>query len=200
MIVLVIRHGESEADILNVHEGRADFELTEKGRRQAAAMAGYVARRYPPTRIYASPLKRAAQTAKRLSDETGVAVEFDPALMEFDNGWLAGLPYEEANRLYPEVKDLPTDRAVYGQESKVEFRARAEAALRRILSENDPKAVVAVVTHGGMINQLYGALLHMPIAGGAFFRTADTGIHVWEITDRGSCVLKANMDGHIRGI
>ena len=31
MRILVVRHGESEADILNVHEGRADFDLTEKG-------------------------------------------------------------------------------------------------------------------------------------------------------------------------
>ena len=30
MQILLIRHGESEADILNVHEGRADFELTER--------------------------------------------------------------------------------------------------------------------------------------------------------------------------
>ena len=30
MILLVIRHGESEADTLDVHEGRADFELTQK--------------------------------------------------------------------------------------------------------------------------------------------------------------------------
>ncbi|WP_241973191.1 histidine phosphatase family protein, partial [Bacillus cereus] len=34
MQILLIRHGESEADILNVHEGRADFELTKKGRQQ----------------------------------------------------------------------------------------------------------------------------------------------------------------------
>ena len=36
MILLVIRHGKSEADILNVHEGRADFELTPRdtGRRR----------------------------------------------------------------------------------------------------------------------------------------------------------------------
>lgn len=31
MRIVVIRLGESEADILNVHEGRADFNLTEKG-------------------------------------------------------------------------------------------------------------------------------------------------------------------------
>ena len=33
MQILLI-HGESEADILHVHEGRADFELTDKGRQQ----------------------------------------------------------------------------------------------------------------------------------------------------------------------
>lgn len=31
MRILVIRHGESEADLLDVHEGRADFELTKRG-------------------------------------------------------------------------------------------------------------------------------------------------------------------------
>ena len=34
MVLIVIRHGESEADILDVHEGRADFELTQKGHRR----------------------------------------------------------------------------------------------------------------------------------------------------------------------
>jgi len=30
MKILIIRHGESEADILKVHEGRSNFSLTEK--------------------------------------------------------------------------------------------------------------------------------------------------------------------------
>ena len=200
MILLVIRHGESEADNLHVHEGRADFELTEKGHKQAEAMAKYVAENYQLSRIYASTLKRAAQTAKHLSDATGTAIDFDPDLMEFNNGLVAGLPYEEAARLYPPVENLPIDQAVYGQESKVEFRSRAEKALQRILSENTPDSVIAIVTHGGMVNQLYGTLLHMPVGEKSFFRTSDTGIHIWEITERGNFVLKANMDDHIRGI
>ena len=125
---------------------------------------------------------------------------FDPDLMEFNNGLLAGLSHEEADRLYPHVENLPIDQAVYGQESKVEFRSRAENALQRVLSENGSESVIAIVTHGGMVNQLYGALLHMPIGENRFFRTADTGIHIWEITERGSYVIKANMDDHIRGI
>ena len=200
MILLVIRHGESEADILDVHEGRADFELTQKGHRQAAAMAKYVAGNYRLSRIYASTLKRAAQTAKHLSDETGTQIAFDPDLMEFNNGLLAGLSREAANRLYPRVENLPVDQAVYGQESMLAFRSRAANALQRVLSENGAESVIAIVTHGGMVNQLYGALLHMPIGENCFFRTADTGIHVWEITERGSYVIKANMDDHIRGI
>lgn len=200
MILLLIRHGESEADILNVHEGRADFELTQRGHKQAEAMAEYVAKNYAPEKIYASTLKRAAQTAVHLAAAAGAALLYDADLMEFDNGLLAGLSHEEVNRLYPEVKELPIDQAVYGQESKVTFRGRAAKALDRILTENNPDSVIAVVTHGGMINQLYGALFHLPIGENSFFCTADTGIHIWKITDRGNYVLKANFDAHIQGI
>ena len=197
MIILVIRHGESEADNLDVHEGRADFELTQKGHQQAAAMAKYVAKNYQLSRIYASTLKRAVQTAKHLSDETKLASEFDPDLMEFNNGLLAGLSREDAERLYPPIENLPIDQAVYGQESMVEFRSRAVNALQRVLLENGSESVIAIVTHGGIVNQLYGALLHLPIGENCFFRTADTGIHIWEITEHGSYVIKANMDDHI---
>ena len=200
MTILIIRHGESEADLLDVHEGRADFELTNRGHRQAEAMAAYVAENYKITRIYASTLRRAAQTARHLSDRTGVGVTFDPDLMEFNNGLLAGLTREEAARLYPEVKDLPIDQAVYGQESQVEFRARAVKVLDQVLAENDPEVVVAIVSHGGMINQLYGAWLHTPIGENRFFCTSDTGIHIWKTTDSGSYIVCANLDGHARGI
>ena len=200
MRIILIRHGESEADLLDVHEGRADFELTERGHRQAEAMAKYVTEHYSLTRLYASPLKRAAQTACHLSEKAGLPICFEPDLMEFNNGLLAGLSREEADLRYPEVKNLPIDQAVYGQESKVEFRNRAEKALNRVLAESGPDSVVAIVSHGGMINQLYGVLFHIPIGEKSFFCTEDTGIHVWEITQRGNYVLEANLHKHVQGI
>ena len=105
-------------------------------------MARYVARNYRLTRIYASTLKRAAQTARHLSDETGTAIEFDPDLIEFNNGLLAGLSRKDADRLYPYVENLPNDQAMYGQESMVEFRNRAVNVLQKVLSENSSEAVV----------------------------------------------------------
>lgn len=200
MILLLIRHGESEADILNVHEGRADFNLTEKGHKQAKAMAQYVSNNYKLTKIYASSLKRAKQTATHLSIKTKTEIIYDDNLMEFNNGLLAGLTHEEADRLYPDVKDLPIDQAVYEQESKVEFRNRAKQALKRIISENDSESVIAIVSHGGMINQLYGVLLDIPIGKNSFFLTSDTGIHVLKITENGNYVIKANINSHIQGI
>ncbi len=200
MKLLVIRHGESEADLLDVHEGRADFALTERGHRQAEAMANYVADNYNISKLYASTLTRARQTAQHLSDKTGISIVFDENLMEFNNGLLAGLPRAVVREKYPEVPDLPIDKAAYGQESQVEFRQRAENALSRIINESENDETVAVVSHGGMINQLYRSFFNMPVDCIYFFNTADTGIHIWSLTDRERRVIKANFDEHTKGI
>lgn len=198
--LLVIRHGESEADLLDVHEGRADFALTERGHRQAETMANYVADNYDISKIYASTLTRARQTAQHLSDKTEIPIVFDENLMEFNNGLLAGLPRTVVREKYPEFPNLPIDKAVYGQESQVEFRQRAENALSRIINEAESDETIAVVSHGGMINQLYRSFFNMPVDCIYFFNTADTGIHIWSLTDRERRVIKANYDEHTKGI
>lgn len=200
MILLVIRHGESEADLLDVHEGRADFALTERGHRQAEAMAEYVSENFGISKIYASTLTRAKQTAVHLSEKTGITIAFDENLMEFNNGLLAGLPRAVVREKYPEVPDLPIDKAVYGQESQVEFRQRAENALARVISEAQVDETVAIVSHGGMINQLYRSLFEMPVDCKFFFNTADTGIHIWSVSDSERRVINANFNEHTKGI
>lgn len=203
MTILLIRHGESEADILNVHEGRADFELTNRGHKQAQAMAEYVAKTYSVDKIFASTLKRANQTATHLSEVTGAEIIPVEDLMEFDNGLLAGLSFEEADRLYPQVKDLPKDQSVYGQESMVDFRNRAERALNRILEDSAENDTIAIVSHGGMINQLYGVMMRIPVEAvgeRSFFCTGDTGIHEWRITNGLRYVVKSNYTEHTMGI
>ena len=163
-------------------------------------MADYVANNYSISRIYSSTLTRAKQTAQHLSDKTGVHIIFDENLMEFNNGLLAGLPRAVVREKYPIIPDLPIDKAVYGQESQVEFRQRAEDAFARIISESCPNETIAVVSHGGMINQLYRSFFNMPVDCIYFFNTADTGIHVWSLTDEERRVIKANFDEHIKGI
>ncbi len=197
MKLLIVRHGESEADILQVHEGRADYELTEKGHMQAQVLAKYIKEKYKAEKIYASSLKRAHQTAQHISDAIGVSIETEEMLMEFNNGLIAGLSFEEADRKYPYIPNLPIHESVYKQESKLEFRHRAETVLSKIISENKENATIVVVTHGGMINQLYHAFLKLPIQSGNVFCTGDTGIHEWVIADNQQRVVAANCMEHI---
>lgn len=117
MKLLIIRHDESEADILDVHEGRADFELTDRGHNQAEIMSEFVNQHY-----------------------------------HFD--------------------------------------------MSKIISENDESSTVAVVTHGGMINQLYRSFLRLPVDSEFHFYTGDTGIHEWMINGNSRSVIRANYILH----
>ena len=201
MRIIVIRHGQSEADLMDVHEGRADFALTPSGMDQARRMSRYLCAQEHIDRIYASPLLRAQQTAAYLARAAQLDVEtqliYDEDLMEFDNGVLAGLPRQEAAARYPEVRDLPLHEAVYGQESQLHFRMRAERALSRVLAQNDPAATVAIVSHGVAINQLYRAFLRLPMDSDLTVHTGDTGIHLWVVEPHRRRIAYANRLEHL---
>lgn len=198
MKLWIIRHGQSEADILNVHEGRADFPLTDLGKRQAQAMAEWVVSQDKPARIYSSPLKRADQTAQALQKACGPAANllYIEELMEFNNGLLAGLSREEANEKYPRLEKVYLHTETYGQESVIQFRARAEKALSFILSQTGEEETVAVIAHGGMIGQLYHSFLRLPIGADLGFSTGDTGVHLWEVQGNRRMVRFANSTFH----
>jgi 2,3-bisphosphoglycerate-dependent phosphoglycerate mutase len=99
MQILLIRHGQSEADLLDVHEGRADFPLTSLGIEQAKKMAARVKEEFPPEMIWASTLKRASETASILANTLGCPIKYLPELQEHNNGDLAGQPLTEYHRL-----------------------------------------------------------------------------------------------------
>lgn len=179
MNILVIRHGQSEADILQVHEGKVDYPLTEKGHKQAQIMADFIKSNFKVNKIYSSTLTRAKQTAQYLADIFNLDIIYEEDLQEFNNGLLAGLTYEEAKIKYPKVDNLPIDKSVYGMESLLEFRNRAERVLNKILEETKDDKTIVIISHGKMINQLYHVFLNLPVNQDIFFSTGDTGIHLW---------------------
>lgn len=196
--IIVMRHGESEADLLDVHEGRADFPLTVHGEKQAQAAAVFLNASYKIGKIWCSPLKRAYRTAEILSEETDAALIVSDYLMEFNNGLIAGMSRKEAAELYPEIPDLPLHKAEYSQESVLQFRYRAEFMLSEIISSAAEDETAAVVTHGGMINQLYRAFFRLPPDDASFFFSGDTGIHEWRIKDGARCLVYANRTEHLK--
>lgn len=197
MRLLIIRHGESEADILNVHEGRADFELTEVGQQQVILLSEWVNNHYKLEKIYSSSLKRATQTALLLGNKQQIEIEYEEDLMEWNNGLIAGLSREEAKEKYPLVNGLAPHDAVYEQESILDFRYRAEKILSKIISENPDDATIAIVSHGGMINKLYQSFLKLPFDTNTIFHCGDTSLHEWTIKGNKRHIVFSNRLEHL---
>lgn len=180
MRIIVVRHGESEADLYGVHEGRLDTPLTARGRMQAEACAARIAESFAPQRIYTSTLRRAGETANAIYKVCGAEVVEMPELCEHDNGQLAGLTFEEADARFPRVR-VPRSESVYGQESEETFSERGRRAMAHILDDARGLDQIAIVCHGGMINRLFEAFFGAN--DGTLVRSGDTAIHVWRTTD-----------------
>lgn len=201
MELLIIRHGESEADVLGVHEGRADFPLTELGEKQARSMATYIEQHYPPTIILSSPLIRAKSTANILQESIGCELIVDKDLMEFNNGVLAGLSRKEAAIKYPFPKGgRPAHIPIQDGESDLEFRFRVDNIFHKVLIDYQDYERVAIVSHGGTISNFLKAFLKQPMNNEFIFTTGDTGIHLLEIKDNYRIIRFLNKQDHLHMI
>ncbi len=101
MRLYFVRHGESEANLLNEFSNRGlKHGLTQ----QAHALAQSL-RSIPVTALFSSPLLRARQTAEILARELGVAYQMTDALREFDCGLLEGKMDAESWQRYWKVSD-----------------------------------------------------------------------------------------------
>jgi 2,3-bisphosphoglycerate-dependent phosphoglycerate mutase len=198
--LLIIRHGQSEADLLGVHEGRADYPLTELGETQAKKMAKFIAKHYPPDVILTSPLKRAHQTASLLQKEIECELVIEADLMEFNNGVLAGMLREEAAIKYPLPKNgRPVHVPIPEGESELDFRFRAERIFHTITNEYREYNRVAIVSHGGLISNFIKSFLQLPTTNHYAFATGDTGVHLLEIKDQLKLVRYLNSQIHLNG-
>lgn len=105
MRLYFIRHGESEANLVNEFSNRnhEKHPLTEKGRQQAQALAEQL-RDVKFSAIYASPMLRARQTAEILNGPHALEIQITPAICEHDAGDLEGrsdrAAWDEYNKLF----------------------------------------------------------------------------------------------------
>lgn len=201
MEILLVRHGQSVADIEERHEGRADFPLTQLGCKQAKCVANWISNNYEIDLILSSPLKRASKTAELISNETGAKIILNDLLMEWDNGLLAGLHRSEANQKYPIPEGGRKPHDEYANcESFINFRARAEMFWSKFLHkyENDEsKERICIVSHGGMINMLFRSFMRLPVNTDTWISCGDTGVHLLRIDSSKRGIIFINKQEHL---
>lgn len=160
-ILTLVRHGETDANLAGVWHGSTDSPLTARGRRQAAALARWMARHHREvSAIYTSDLIRALDTARAIAEALGLEPRSDPALREYDLGGWEGITFRELwerYRLWDRLREDP-HFAPHGGETPLGVVERFVGALRRIAAAHRGERVV-VVTHGGGLSMALGTLL-----------------------------------------
>ena len=150
MYLYLIRHGQSEANLVREYCGWGQVSLTEKGLADARR-AGELLKGIVFDKVYASDLRRAMQTCETVLP--GVRYEATPLLRELSIGSLQGITEEAAEEKYGQLHHDAlhnSDFTPFGGENRQMELDRTREFLKKLEScaENE---IVAAFCHAGTV-------------------------------------------------
>jgi broad specificity phosphatase PhoE len=152
--LVLVRHGETDWNLSGRAQGHADIPLNDTGRAQARAVAPILAG-LEPFRLWSSDLARARETADAIAELTGLTIELEPRLREYDVGERSGLTLDEAAEQFPEeYAAYRAGRAatlVPGEETTEQVRDRVVPALLDCLAGLSDGDTGIAVLHGACL-------------------------------------------------
>ncbi len=158
--LLLIRHGETDANVERRYIGHTDAPLNANGHRQAKELKAALAE-HAICAIYHSPFQRTRDTAAQL----GAVLQADLRLSELHFGDWEAHTYEEiAERdLLFAWYDDPWNIAPPNGETLCQLDERLTAWLTDIIARHDGQTI-AVVSHGGPLRWLLAKYEHRDTA------------------------------------
>jgi broad specificity phosphatase PhoE len=171
LIIKLVRHGESEANLGEVHAHEAGdhaIALSPRGREQAReAGRGLGGAFFDDALVYRSPYRRTRETLEGLAEgagitlgEGGVRVYEDPRLREVEHGYQPTEPQHELRRTHGWFY-----YRFHGGESPADCYDRTsaflESMMRQVLRKKAQR--VLVVTHGLTIRCFVMRFLHLTV-------------------------------------
>lgn len=174
MRLFLVRHGETASNAARVYAGRSAEPLSERGRAQALE-AGVRLSGEGIEALYASPVRRALETAELMASVLDVPVTVDDDLTEMALGLWEGLSEAEVAERFPTEWALwqahPSRLRLPERETLEEVLRRVLPCLERIRLAH-PGGGAAVVSHHAPIRV---AVLHHQGAELDRYRAASVG-------------------------
>ena len=155
--VILVRHGETEANRRKCFAESDDIRLTETGRLQAQELAARLAHEFRPQILCSSEFARARETSEIIAAILGLQPETIPGIQERNFGILKGHPYDRmgeamtADPLYDPARSWQWRPA--GGESLEDVRRRAIDAVGAARARHPGKDIV-IVCHGAVIQAI----------------------------------------------
>lgn len=157
VLVVLVRHGQTDWNMIKRLQGRENVPMNEYGHAQAKALSSVIKHTGKNgvsfAAVCSSPLSRALDTAEYIGRSLGFeATNIVDNLIERDYGPLSGLTLDERKRLFP-----GGERQAVNIETVPQAAARMLRAVDDMLEISGRKTVIGV-THGGLINAVYSRL------------------------------------------
>lgn len=149
----LIRHGEIASNVMKIYAGTSQESLTSNGEEQSRLLAEQLEDRGIRL-FYASPLRRAQETAKILAKPTATSIVVEEDLREMDLGPWEGLSESQIAREFPEKWQMwnqaPATLRLTGREPLEEVQGRIVALIRNWCKWHTGETIAAV-THVPLI-------------------------------------------------
>ena len=156
MKLLILRHGESEDDLIDAYGGWADFPLTASGIETAKQNAEKISKLNEKFDIVlASPLKRAVQTAEVIAQKLGIKSEIFEYIKERNMyGIMCGMVKADAKKKFPWlVEAYEKWEYIDGQERAADILTRTAKAYELIQKMGYNSVILA--THGNFVEAFF---------------------------------------------
>jgi len=148
-MIYVVRHGQTEWNVLGKITGRTDIQLNDVGRQQAKDIAKQL-ENVNLDFVFASPLSRTVETAKIIA---GKDVKTDERIIERNNGEFEGKTNKEiAEQLKTFDFNSPNENR-YGVENVEVLQERINCFMNEIMQNYKGKNVL-IVTHAGVVMRI----------------------------------------------
>lgn len=174
--LILVRHGQTDANLKRVLQGQSDGPLNATGLQQAERLARHL-KDFAIDRIISSPLRRAQETAAAVARYHGLPVQTDPRLREWDCGALDGVPADVFRKKLQEHNGPLSLFRPEGGETLVEVQQRAAEVLSLLTAAYQGQTVL-VCSHGDFMRALMSLLHQITIeqASEIFFENASCSI------------------------
>lgn len=160
--IILVRHGQIQANVDKLWHGWTDSHLTPEGRQQASLAGQRLAKEHDDiTAVYASPLQRTRDTAAAIAEALQHQVAVHEDLKEYGIGQLEGESFSDLHKVHNFFEKVNKDQhyAPDGGESFHNVSTRVTAALRELAARHPGEKIVAV-SHGAAMALALASILH----------------------------------------
>ncbi|CAG1007739.1 putative phosphoglycerate mutase [Anaerolineales bacterium] len=178
--LVLVRHGQTDANLNRVLQGQSDGELNAAGRRQAEELGRYL-KDFHVDQVVSSPMRRAQDTAAAIARYHRLTVKTTPLIVEWNCGVLDGVSAGVFRKKLQESGVPLSSFRPEGGENLLEVRQRAAAFLTDVIA-NYLGQTVLVCSHGDFMRALMSLILQISIeeASGIHFDNASYSILEFE--------------------